>query len=101
MTIVPYTLLSCVLNIIVITSESGMLYPFVMLEWEKENDQPLEKYWHSRADLIPSLCLEWVELEFMMKVASRKGDSLSPWHYSQLALIRGCWTLSLLTYQSL
>ncbi|XP_023369752.1 nuclear pore complex protein Nup88 isoform X3 [Otolemur garnettii] len=68
--------LSCVPNILVIATESGMLYHCVVLEGEAEDDeQTSEKSWDSRADLIPSLYVfECVELELALKLASGEED---------------------------
>ena len=55
--------LPCVANILVITTNSGMLHHCVVLEGEEEDDHTSEKSWDSRADLIPSLyvfeCVDW------------------------------------------
>nr|XP_031530777.1 nuclear pore complex protein Nup88 [Vicugna pacos] len=67
--------LPCVPNILVIATESGMLYHCVVLEGEEEDDQTSEKSWDSRADLIPSLYVfECVELELALKLASGEDD---------------------------
>ncbi|XP_036125165.1 nuclear pore complex protein Nup88 isoform X2 [Molossus molossus] len=67
--------LPCVPNILVIATESGMLYHCVVLEGEEEDDQTSEKSWDSRADLIPSLYVfECVELELALKLASGEED---------------------------
>ncbi|XP_028641794.1 nuclear pore complex protein Nup88 isoform X1 [Grammomys surdaster] len=67
--------LPCVPNILVIATESGMLYHCVVLEGEEEDDQTLEKSWDPRADLIPSLYVfECVELELALKLASGEDD---------------------------
>ncbi|KAJ1069527.1 hypothetical protein K5549_021479 [Capra hircus] len=56
--------LPCVANVLVITTESGMLHHCVVLEGEEDNEQTSEKSWDSRADLIPSLYVfVCVELE--------------------------------------
>ncbi|MXQ95571.1 hypothetical protein E5288_WYG015710 [Bos mutus] len=53
--------LPCVANILVITTESGMLHHCVVLEGEEEDDHTSEKSWDSGADLIPSLVgLPWI-----------------------------------------
>ncbi|XP_006899868.1 PREDICTED: nuclear pore complex protein Nup88, partial [Elephantulus edwardii] len=63
--------LPCVPNILVIATESGMLYHSVVLEGEEEDDQTSEKSWDSKADLVPSLYVfECVELELALKLAS-------------------------------
>ncbi|XP_023386188.1 nuclear pore complex protein Nup88 isoform X2 [Pteropus medius] len=67
--------LPCVPNILVIATESGMLYHCVVLEGEEEDDQTSEKSWDCRADLIPSLYVfECVELELALKLASGEDD---------------------------
>ncbi|XP_044600363.1 nuclear pore complex protein Nup88 isoform X2 [Equus asinus] len=67
--------LPCVPNILVIATESGMLYHCVVLEGEEEDDQTSEKSWDSRADLIPSLYVfECVELELALKLASGEDE---------------------------
>ncbi|XP_072677707.1 nuclear pore complex protein Nup88 isoform X1 [Canis lupus baileyi] len=63
--------LPCVPNILVIATESGMLYHCVVLEGEEEDDQVSEKSWDSRADIIPSLYVfECVELELALTLAA-------------------------------
>ncbi|XP_022451794.1 nuclear pore complex protein Nup88 isoform X4 [Delphinapterus leucas] len=67
--------LPCVPSILVIATESGMLYHCVVLEGEEEDDQTSEKSWDSRADLIPSLYVfECVELELALKLASGEDE---------------------------
>uniref|UniRef100_A0A2I3GLE0 Nucleoporin 88 n=1 Tax=Nomascus leucogenys TaxID=61853 RepID=A0A2I3GLE0_NOMLE len=78
--------LPCVPNILVIATESGMLYHCVVLEGEEEDDHTVnqnyntfflqsEKSWDSRIDLIPSLYVfECVELELALKLASGEDD---------------------------
>uniref|UniRef100_H0V1E7 Nucleoporin 88 n=1 Tax=Cavia porcellus TaxID=10141 RepID=H0V1E7_CAVPO len=67
--------LPCVPNILVITTESGMLYHCVVLEGEEEDEHTPEKSWDSRAELIPSLYVfECVELELALKLASGEDD---------------------------
>uniref|UniRef100_A0A8B9VB87 Nucleoporin 88 n=1 Tax=Anas zonorhyncha TaxID=75864 RepID=A0A8B9VB87_9AVES len=68
--------LPCVPNILVIATESGMLYHCVVLDAE-EDDEQSEKSWDPRSDLIPSLYVfECVELELALKLAS--GDEEEP-----------------------
>ncbi|KAM4844580.1 nuclear pore complex protein Nup88 isoform 2-T2 [Thomomys bottae] len=68
--------LPCVPNILVIATESGMLYHCVVLEGEEEDDQTSEKSWDYRADLIPSLYVfECVELELALKLASGEDET--------------------------
>ncbi|CAI5795002.1 Nucleoporin 88 [Podarcis lilfordi] len=67
--------LSCVPNILVIATESGLLYHCVVLEGEEDDEQMSLKSWDSRTDLIPSLYVfECVELELALKLASREGE---------------------------
>uniref|UniRef100_A0A8C7DXK9 Nucleoporin 88 n=1 Tax=Naja naja TaxID=35670 RepID=A0A8C7DXK9_NAJNA len=67
--------LPCVPNILVIATESGMLYHCVVLEGEDDDEQMSVKSWDSRADLIPSLYVfECVELELALRLASRDGE---------------------------
>ncbi|XP_061211482.1 nuclear pore complex protein Nup88 [Neopsephotus bourkii] len=68
--------LPCVPNILVIATESGMLYHCVVLDGEEDDDQS-EKSWDPRSDTIPSLyVIECVELELALKLAS--GDEEEP-----------------------
>ncbi|XP_058020368.1 nuclear pore complex protein Nup88 isoform X3 [Ahaetulla prasina] len=67
--------LPCVPNILVIATESGMLYHCVVLEGEEDDEQMSVKSWDSRTDLIPSLYVfECVELELALRLASREGE---------------------------
>ncbi|XP_032177736.1 nuclear pore complex protein Nup88 isoform X1 [Mustela erminea] len=67
--------LPCVPNILVIATESGVLYHCVVLEGEEEDDQTSEKSWDSRADLVPSLYVfECVELELALTLAAGDDD---------------------------
>ncbi|KFP31719.1 Nuclear pore complex protein Nup88, partial [Colius striatus] len=68
--------LPCVPNILVIATESGMLYHCVVLDGE-EDDEQSEKSWDSRSDLPPSLYVfECVELELALKLASGDEEPL-------------------------
>ncbi|RLV95828.1 hypothetical protein DV515_00012774 [Chloebia gouldiae] len=68
--------LPCVPNMLVIATESGMLYHCVVLDGE-EDDEQSEKSWDPRSDLIPSLYVfECVELELALKLAT--GDEEDP-----------------------
>uniref|UniRef100_A0A674ICC0 Nucleoporin 88 n=1 Tax=Terrapene triunguis TaxID=2587831 RepID=A0A674ICC0_9SAUR len=63
--------LPCVPNILVIATESGMLYHCVVLEGEEDDEQTSEKSWDPRSDFFPSLYVfECVELELALKLAS-------------------------------
>ncbi|XP_064438660.1 nuclear pore complex protein Nup88 isoform X1 [Mirounga angustirostris] len=70
--------LPCVPNILVIATESGVLYHCVVLEGEEEDDQTVswsEKSWASRADFVPSLYVfECVELELGLTLAAGDDD---------------------------
>ncbi|OXB78866.1 UNVERIFIED_CONTAM: hypothetical protein H355_011271 [Colinus virginianus] len=68
--------LPCVPNILVIATESGMLYHCVVLDAEEDEEQS-EKLWDPRSDIVPSLYVfECVELELALKLAS--GDEEEP-----------------------
>ncbi|XP_048822481.1 nuclear pore complex protein Nup88 [Lagopus muta] len=68
--------LPCIPNILVIATESGMLYHCVVLDAEEDEEQS-EKLWDPRSDLVPSLYVfECVELELALKLAS--GDEEEP-----------------------
>ncbi|XP_021550320.1 nuclear pore complex protein Nup88 isoform X2 [Neomonachus schauinslandi] len=67
--------LPCVPNILVIATESGVLYHCVVLEGDEEDDQTSEKSWASRADFVPSLYVfECVELELGLTLAAGDDD---------------------------
>ncbi|XP_077167161.1 nuclear pore complex protein Nup88 [Paroedura picta] len=67
--------LPCIPNILVIATDSGMLYHCVVLEGEDDDEQMSVKSWDSKTDLIPSLYVfECVELELALKLAPRKGE---------------------------
>ncbi|OCT95176.1 hypothetical protein XELAEV_18012860mg [Xenopus laevis] len=69
--------LPCVPNIIVIATESGLLYHCVVLEGEEDDEQTSNKSWNSSCDLIPSLYVfECVELELALKFATEEEESL-------------------------
>ncbi|OXB64754.1 hypothetical protein ASZ78_016281 [Callipepla squamata] len=68
--------LPCVPNILVIATESGVLYHCVVLDAEEDEEQS-EKLWDPRSDIVPSLYVfECVELELALKLAS--GDEEEP-----------------------
>ncbi|XP_015736142.1 nuclear pore complex protein Nup88 [Coturnix japonica] len=68
--------LPCIPNILVIATESGVLYHCVVLDAEEDEEQS-EKSWDPRSDLVPSLYVfECVELELALKLAS--GDEEEP-----------------------
>ncbi|XP_030078418.1 nuclear pore complex protein Nup88 [Microcaecilia unicolor] len=67
--------LACLPNILVIATESGILYHCVVLEGEEEDEQTSDKSWDPRSDLIPSLYVfECVELELALKLATEDDD---------------------------
>ncbi|XP_067328148.1 nuclear pore complex protein Nup88 isoform X2 [Anolis sagrei] len=67
--------LPCVPNILVIATESGMLYHCVVLEGDDDDEQASIKSWDSRPDHILSLYVfECVELELALRLASREGE---------------------------
>ncbi|XP_029467877.1 nuclear pore complex protein Nup88 isoform X2 [Rhinatrema bivittatum] len=67
--------LACIPNILVIATESGILYHCVVLEGEEEDEQTSDKSWDPRSDLIPSLYVfECVELELALKLAAGEDD---------------------------
>uniref|UniRef100_A0A6I8PV04 Nucleoporin 88kDa n=1 Tax=Xenopus tropicalis TaxID=8364 RepID=A0A6I8PV04_XENTR len=69
--------LACVPNIIVIATESGLLYHCVVLEGEDDDEQTSNKSWNSSCDLIPSLYVfECVELELALKLATEEEESM-------------------------
>ncbi|KAG8451947.1 hypothetical protein GDO86_003947 [Hymenochirus boettgeri] len=69
--------LPCVPNILVIATQSGLLYHCVVLESEEDDDQTSDKSWSPNMDLIPSLYVfECVELELALKVASDEEETL-------------------------
>ncbi|XP_065587820.1 nuclear pore complex protein Nup88 [Cyrtonyx montezumae] len=68
--------LPCIPNILVIATESGVLYHCVVLDAEEDEEQS-EKSWDPRSDIVPSLYVfECVELELALKLAS--GDEEEP-----------------------
>lgn len=82
--------LPCVANVLVITTESGMLHHCVVLEGEEDNEQTSEKSWDSRADLIPSLYVfECVELELALKLASGEDEPFDSDFSCPIKLHRG------------
>ncbi|XP_077152620.1 nuclear pore complex protein Nup88 [Ranitomeya variabilis] len=67
--------LSCVPNILVIATESGLLYHCVVLEGEEDDEQTSGKSWNYSSDLIPSLYVfECVELELALKLATEEEE---------------------------
>ncbi|XP_053310937.1 nuclear pore complex protein Nup88 [Spea bombifrons] len=68
--------LPCVPNILVIATESGLLYHCVVLEGE-EDEQASEKSWNPNMDLVPSLYVfECVELELALKLPVDNEESV-------------------------
>ncbi|XP_067864020.1 nucleoporin 88 [Heptranchias perlo] len=67
--------LPCAPNILVIATQSGMLYHCVVLEGEEEEDQTASGSWDLRCEPIPSLYVfECVELELTLKLATGDDD---------------------------
>ncbi|XP_073521354.1 nuclear pore complex protein Nup88 [Phyllobates terribilis] len=65
--------LSCVPNILVIATESGLLYHCVVLEGEEDDELTSDKSWNYSSDLIPSLYVfECVELELALKLTTEE-----------------------------
>ncbi|KAG9468231.1 hypothetical protein GDO78_023186 [Eleutherodactylus coqui] len=67
--------LSCVPNILVIATESGLLYHCVVLEGEDDDEQTSDKSWNPSSELIPSLYVfECVELELALKLTAEDDE---------------------------
>ncbi|XP_067866151.1 nucleoporin 88 isoform X2 [Heterodontus francisci] len=67
--------LPCTPNILVIATQSGMLYHCVVLEGDEEDDQMANESWDLRCEPIPSLYVfECVELELSLKLATGDDD---------------------------
>lgn len=68
--------LPCVPSILVIATESGLLYHCVVLEAEDDDEQTSNKSWSSPdTDLVPSLYVcECVELELALKIAATEDE---------------------------
>ncbi|XP_078404880.1 LOW QUALITY PROTEIN: nucleoporin 88 [Cetorhinus maximus] len=63
--------LPCTPNILVIATQSGMLYHCVVLEGDEEEDQMANESWDLRCESLPSLYVfECVELELSLKLAT-------------------------------
>ncbi|XP_059828897.1 nucleoporin 88 [Hypanus sabinus] len=62
-------------NILVIATQSGMLYHCVVLEGDEEEDQMTNESWDLRCEPIPSLYVfECLELELTLKLATGDDD---------------------------
>ncbi|XP_040280801.1 nuclear pore complex protein Nup88 [Bufo bufo] len=69
--------LPCVPNILVIATESGLLYHCVVLEGEDDDEQSSDKSWIPSSDPIPSLYVfECVELELALKLTEEDEESI-------------------------
>ncbi|KAM4701515.1 nuclear pore complex protein Nup88 [Discoglossus pictus] len=69
--------LPCTPNILVIATESGLIYHCVVLEAEEDDEHMSDKSWNPSSDLIPSLYVfECVELELALKLTTEEEDSL-------------------------
>ncbi|XP_018408861.1 PREDICTED: nuclear pore complex protein Nup88 [Nanorana parkeri] len=68
--------LPCVPSILVIATESGLLYHCVVLEAEDEDEQTSNKSWSSPdTDIVPSLYVcECVELELALKITATEDE---------------------------
>eukprot|EP00062_Callorhinchus_milii_P024651 gi/632984787/ref/XP_007909318.1/ PREDICTED: nuclear pore complex protein Nup88 [Callorhinchus milii] len=67
--------LPCVPNILIIATESGMLYHCVVLEGDEEEEQTSSECWDPRLETVPSLYVfECVELELALKLAAGDED---------------------------
>ncbi|XP_062887608.1 nucleoporin 88 [Mobula hypostoma] len=62
-------------NILVIATQSGMLYHCVVLEGDEEEDQMTNESWDLRCEPVPSLYVfECLELELTLKLATGDDD---------------------------
>uniref|UniRef100_A0AAR2K943 Nucleoporin 88 n=1 Tax=Pygocentrus nattereri TaxID=42514 RepID=A0AAR2K943_PYGNA len=69
--------LPCVPNILVIATETGMLYHCVVLEAEEEDDGGVKR-WSRGSETVPSLYVfECVELELTLKLPAREEEELA------------------------
>uniref|UniRef100_A0A8C5PRF0 Nucleoporin 88 n=1 Tax=Leptobrachium leishanense TaxID=445787 RepID=A0A8C5PRF0_9ANUR len=69
--------LPCVPNILVIATESGLIYHCVVLEGEEDDEQMSDKSWNPSMDLVPSLYVfECVELELALKLPSSQDETV-------------------------
>ncbi|XP_043909981.1 nuclear pore complex protein Nup88 isoform X2 [Protopterus annectens] len=69
--------LSHVPNVLVIATESGLLYHCVVLEAEEDDDQTFTESWDSKLELVPSLYVfECVTLELALKLAPGEDEQL-------------------------
>ncbi|XP_055513797.1 nucleoporin 88 [Leucoraja erinacea] len=67
--------LHCVPNVLVIATQSGMLYHCVVLEGDEEEYQMSNESWDLRCEPVPSLYVfECVELELVLKLATGDDD---------------------------
>uniref|UniRef100_A0A673L166 Nuclear pore complex protein Nup88-like n=1 Tax=Sinocyclocheilus rhinocerous TaxID=307959 RepID=A0A673L166_9TELE len=70
--------LPCVPNILVIATESGMLYHCVVLEAEEEEDGGAVERWSRGSETVPSLYVfECVELELTLKLAAGEEEEIT------------------------
>ncbi|XP_069741114.1 nucleoporin 88 isoform X2 [Narcine bancroftii] len=62
-------------NVLVIATQSGMLYHCVVLEGDEDEDQMINDSWDLRCEPVPSLYVfECVELELILKLATGDDD---------------------------
>ncbi|XP_076867212.1 nucleoporin 88 [Brachyhypopomus gauderio] len=70
--------LPCVPNILVIATETGMLYHCVVLEAEEDEECRAAERWSRGSDSVPSLYVfECVELELTLKLPAGEEDDLA------------------------
>ncbi|XP_068124595.1 nuclear pore complex protein Nup88 isoform X2 [Hyperolius riggenbachi] len=67
--------LPCIPNILVIATESGLLYHCMVLEGEEDDEQTFHKAWSADSEPIPSLhVFECVELELALKITATEDE---------------------------
>ncbi|TRY86834.1 hypothetical protein DNTS_028658 [Danionella cerebrum] len=75
--------LPCVPNILVIATESGMLYHCVVLEAEEEEDGGTVEKWSRGSETVPSLYVfECVELELTLKLPAGEEEEITESDFS-------------------
>ncbi|XP_053563489.1 nuclear pore complex protein Nup88 [Bombina bombina] len=68
--------LPCIPNILVIATESGLLYHCVVLEGEEDDEQMSNTSWNSGSDLPSLYVFECVELELALKLTTEEEYTL-------------------------
>ncbi|XP_072271618.1 nuclear pore complex protein Nup88 isoform X2 [Pyxicephalus adspersus] len=67
--------LPCVPSILVIATESGLLYHCIVLEAEEDEEQTSNKSWSQDTEFVPSLYVcECVELELALKITAAEDE---------------------------